>query len=127
MRSIPLREGGRRQVGRREGRDSELVGALSPVTHKGLHQDYTQTSIYFQIIHSTNHIIPQVSFAQTTAEILSTISERKTRKTIALVFEPIYIPRALNTGTCIQLGDLFYYAKNSGEVLEIMQVNGPEG
>ena len=53
-------------------------------------------------------------------------------------FQPIYIPRALNTGTCIQLGDLFYSAglhrnhvlatantgKNSGEVLEKMQVNG---
>ena len=24
--------------------------------------------------------------------------------------EPIYIPRALNTGTCIQQGDLFYSA-----------------
>ena len=24
--------------------------------------------------------------------------------------EPIYIPRALNTGTCIQHGDLFYSA-----------------
>ena len=26
------------------------------------------------------------------------------------VLEPIYIPRALNTGTCIQQGDLFYSA-----------------
>ena len=25
-------------------------------------------------------------------------------------FEPIYIPWALNTGTCIQQGDLFYSA-----------------
>ena len=25
-------------------------------------------------------------------------------------FEPIYIPRALNTGTCIQQGDLFFSA-----------------
>ena len=51
------------------------------------------------------------------------------------------MPRALNTGTCIQQGDLFYSAglhrnhvlatpntgKNSGEVLEKMQVNGLEG
>ena len=46
-------------------------------------------------------------------------------------FEPIYMPRALNTGTCIQQGDLFYSAgqhrKKSGEVLEKMQVNGQEG
>ena len=27
-----------------------------------------------------------------------------------MFFEPIYIPRALNTGTCIQQGDLFYSA-----------------
>ena len=58
-----------------------------------------------------------------------------------MVFEPIYIPRALNTGACIQQGDLFYSAglhrnhvlatantgKILGEVLEKMQVNGPEG
>ena len=38
------------------------------------------------------------------------------------------MPRALNTGTCIQQGDLFYSAgqhrKKLGEVLEKMQVNG---
>ena len=57
-----------------------------------------------------------------------------------LFFEPIYMPRALNTGTCIQQGDLFYSAglhrnyvlatantEKSGEVLEKMQVNGQEG
>ena len=57
-----------------------------------------------------------------------------------MCLEPIYIPRALNTGTCIQQGDLFYSAglhknhvlatantgKKSGEVWEKMQVNGPE-
>ena len=45
--------------------------------------------------------------------------------------EPIYMPRALNTGTCIQQGDLFYSAgqhrNKLGEVLEKMQVNGLEG
>ena len=51
----------------------------------------------------------------------------------ATFVEPIYIPRALNTGTYIQQGDLFYSAglhrneKKSGEGLEKMQVNGPEG
>ena len=57
-----------------------------------------------------------------------------------MFFEPIYMPRALNTGTCIQQGDLVYSAglhrnhvlatantEKSGEVLEKMQVNGPEG
>ena len=48
-----------------------------------------------------------------------------------MFFELIYMPRALNTGTCIQQGDLFYSAgqhrKKSGEVLEKMQVNGQEG
>ena len=30
--------------------------------------------------------------------------------TMMMSFEPIYIPRALNTGTCIRQGDLFYSA-----------------
>ena len=57
-------------------------------------------------------------------------------------FEAVYIPRALNTGTCIQQGDLFYSAglhrshvlatanteKKSGRGFgNKMQVNGPEG
>ena len=48
-----------------------------------------------------------------------------------MIFEPIYMPRALNTGTSIQQGDLFYSAgqhrKKLGEVLKKMQVNGLEG
>ena len=48
-----------------------------------------------------------------------------------MFFEPIYMPRVLNTGTCIQQGDLFYSAgqhrKKLREVLEKMQVNGLEG
>ena len=48
-----------------------------------------------------------------------------------MFFEPIYMPRALNTGNCIQHGDLFYsvgqHRKKLGEVLEKMQVNGLEG
>ena len=47
-----------------------------------------------------------------------------------MFLEPVYMPRALNTGTCIQQGDLFYPAgqhrKKLGEVLEKMQVNGRE-
>ena len=55
-------------------------------------------------------------------------------------FEPIYIPRALDTGTCIQQGDLFYPAglhRNQywPQLTQVkirrgfgkMQVNGPEG
>ena len=54
-------------------------------------------------------------------------------------FQPLYIPWALNTGTCIWQGDLFYsvglhrnrcqpqpHRKKSGEILEKMQVNGLE-
>ena len=56
-----------------------------------------------------------------------------------MFFEPIYIPLVLNTGTCLQQGDLFYSVglhrnhvlvtttqEKSGEVLEKMQVNGLE-
>ena len=54
-----------------------------------------------------------------------------------MFFEPIYIPWALNTGTRIQEGDLFYSAGlhgnhmlATGEIgrgFEKMQANGPEG
>ena len=33
----------------------KLVGALSPVNHKGLHQGWTQTSLYLQVIDFTSH------------------------------------------------------------------------
>ena len=57
-----------------------------------------------------------------------------------MFWEPIYIPRALNTGTCVRQGDLFYSAglhrnhvlatANTGEIWRgfgKVQVNGPEG
>ena len=89
---------------------SQLVGALNPVSHKGLPKGWIQTSIYLQVIHSTRHYTTSLFFPQTTAKILSTISEHKTRKKQKHVLEPIYIPRALSTGTCIRQGDLFYFA-----------------
>ena len=123
-------------------KERRLIDALSPVNHKGLQQGWKQTSIYPQAIHSTSHHTASLFFfpSQTTAQIRSTVSERKTWQTITHVLEPIYIPRALNTGTCIQQGAYFilrvytgtdlsysYHRKNSGEILEKMQVNGPEG
>ena len=43
-----------------------------------------------------------------------------------MFLESIYMPRALNTGTCIQQDDLFYSAgqhrKKLGEVLDKIQV-----
>ena len=85
-------------------------------------------------------IISHISFSQTTTQILSTISERKHTKIIKYVLKPIYIPRALNTGTCIEQGDLFHSAglhryrcwpQLTQEKLERgfgkTQVNGPEG
>ena len=32
-----------------------------------------------------------------------------------MFFEPIYMPRALNTGTCIQQGDLFLFCRPTQE------------
>ena len=51
-----------------------------------------------------------VFFSQSTFQILSTISECKTRKAITHVLGPIYIPRAFSTEICNQQGDLFYSA-----------------
>ena len=43
---------------------SSLVGAFSPVNHKGLLQGWTQTSIYLQVIHFTsNHTSSHVFWA----------------------------------------------------------------
>ena len=40
-----------------------LRGALSPVSHKGLHQGWTQTSLYLQVIHfRSHHTTSHVSF-----------------------------------------------------------------
>ena len=41
----------------------ELVGALSPVNHKGLHQRRKQTSIYLQVMNSTRHHKTSVFFS----------------------------------------------------------------
>ena len=53
-----------------------------------------------------------------------------------MFLEPIYIPRALNTGTCIRQGDLFYSAglrrnhvlatANTGEILRGFGKNAGE-
>ena len=43
--------------------------------------------------------------------------EHKPRKTITLVLEPFCIQQALNTGACIQQGDLFYFVGYTGLVL----------
>ena len=92
---------------------------------------------YLQVIKSTSHYTTSL-FSKTTARILSTIFERKNRKTATNVLGPIYIPRALNTGTCIQQGHIFYFAglkqgklgsgfgKNSGVWTGRVEINKEE-
>ena len=81
--------------------DSQLVGALSPVNHKGLHQSWKQISIYLHVIHSTSHYATRLFFFLLKPQLkFHPVSERKTRKTVTHVLEPIHIPRAVNTGTC---------------------------
>ena len=57
----------------------KLVDALRSVNHKGLHQGW-ETSFYLKKVLISQVIISQVMF----------------------FFLPIYIPRALNTGTCLR-------------------------
>ena len=46
------------------GMVSLLVGALRPVSHKGLHQSWTQISLYLQVIHFTSrHTTSHAFFA----------------------------------------------------------------
>ena len=84
--------------------------ALSPVNHKGLYQGWTQTSVYPLVIHSTSHYTTSLFFPNKRSNSLntSTISEYKPTKTVTQFLEPIHIPWALNTGTCIKHGALFY-------------------
>ena len=72
---------------------------------------------------------------------VDTISEHKPGKAITHVMEPINIPRALNTGIRIDEQSAHHilwthrrtgvshsqHRKNSRELLEKRQVNGPEG
>ena len=44
-----------------------------------------------------------------------------------MFFEPVYIPRALNTGTCIQQGNLFYSAGLHGNHMFAMANTGEIG
>ena len=83
---------------------SWLVGALSPVNHKGLHQGWIQTSLYLQVIHFTSH--------QTTSHVFFSLSIFRGHSTREPASSRVtyFILRALNTGTCIQQGDLFYSA-----------------
>ena len=41
---------------------SQVVGALSPVSYKGLHLGWTKTSFYLQVIHFTSHYTKSLSF-----------------------------------------------------------------
>ena len=67
------------------------------------------TSIYLHVIHFTSHYTKSLFFSNHNSNSIHN-SERNPRKTTTHELEPIYISRALNTGTCIQQGDLFYFA-----------------
>ena len=65
--------------------DSYLVGALSAVNHKDTRAEHK--------LHSVSKLfISQLTISP------------------VMLFQPIHIPRALNTGTCIPQGNLFYLA-----------------
>ena len=93
----------------------QLVGALSPVNHKGLHQGWTQTLIYLQVTHSTSHYTTSLFCSNHSSNSIHNFGtqnqrEKKEDKNETHVLEPIYIPWALNRGTCIRQSDLFHSA-----------------
>ena len=97
-------------------RHSSLVCALSPVNHKGLHQGWTQTSFYLQLSHFTSHYTTKSwFFSPFIFRGHSTREPTSNRVTYSIV-------RAY-TGTDVSHSQ---HRENSGEVLEKMQVNGPE-
>ena len=79
---------------------------------KGLYQGRKQTSSYPLVLIS-QVITPQVTFSQTTLKLYPRFPNAYPENNpITQVLEPIFIPRAFNTGTCIncnvEQGDLFY-------------------
>ena len=73
----------------------KLAGALSPVNHTGLHQGWTQTSIYRQAIHSTSHYT--TGLFPLKRQLLSTISERKNKQTKRIMFWSLFMFRGHST------------------------------
>ena len=61
---------------------------MRPINPKGLYQGWKRTSVYLLLIHSTSPYTASL-FSQTTTESISTFSERKPRKRITHVLEPI--------------------------------------
>ena len=88
---------------------SQLVGALSQVNHKGLHQGWTQTIFYLKVIHFTNH--------HTTSHVFLSHEDLPTGGRPILFCGPTQEP-------CVNHSQ---HAKKSGEVLEEMHMNGVEG
>ena len=93
-----------------------LVGALSPVNHKGLHQGWTQTSLYLQVIHFTSHYTTSHVFFL--AYLYSAGTQHRNLHPAGWPILRAY------TGTNVSHSQ---HRKKSGEVFEKMQVNGLEG
>ena len=90
----------------------ETVGALSPVKTT---KDYTSRlktnfdlfpsySFHKSLYYKSLFLKPQPKFYPQFRN--ANPEKKKGKKTITHVLKPSYIPRALNTGTCIQQGDL---------------------
>ena len=91
---------------------SQLVGALSPVSHKGSHQGWTQTSIYLKVIHFTSH--------HTTSCVLHSVGTQHTSLTLA--GWPI-LSAGLHRNHMLATANTGKIRTGFGK----MQVNGPEG
>ena len=85
---------------------------MSPINHKGLHQSWKQTSIYLKVIDSIRHYTTSLFFSHYNLNYTHT-SERKRRKTIRQVVEPICIPQVLNTGNLHPAGWPFLFCEST--------------
>ena len=94
---------------------SQSVCALSPVNRKGLNQDWKRASGYLLQLFIPQVIILQVSFSQTTTQIMSAISEHDSRKT---QFQK-------NNNTCF--GDLFILCGHSTQEPASIVWNSEQG
>ena len=75
---------------------------MSPVNQKGLYHGCKHISVYLLVSHSTIPYTKSLFFSNHDSNHIQNLgTQPPPKKAITHVLEPTYIPRALNTGTCI--------------------------
>ena len=116
-----------------------LVGALSPVSHKGLFQGWKQTSVYLLVLHSTSHQTTSVLFSNHNSNYIHNFGTQ-TQKNNSTCFETYLNSTGTQNGNLHQLSVtmswLTYFILHVHTGIDVRhsqhrtnsgEVNGPEG